>query len=87
MATDNFMKLTVKNQSQVDALKKIGKHDFGVNGGRVVLNVENLSIFQGDVENFQNSGLGNYNAAQHETVFAVLDADGNGNLDASELQA
>ena len=80
MATDNFMKLTVKNQSQVDALKKIGKHDFGVNGG-------NLSIFQGDVENFQNSGLGNYNAEQLETVFAVLDADGNGKLDASELKA
>lgn len=87
MATDNFMKLTVKNQSQVDALKKIGKHDFGVNGGRVVLNGENLSIFQGDVENFQNSGLGNYNAEQLETVFAVLDADGNGKLDASELKA
>lgn len=87
MATDNFMKLTVKNQSQVDALKKIGKHDFGVNGGRVVLNGENLSIFQGDVENFQNSGLGNYNAEQLETVFAVLDADANGKLDASELKA
>lgn len=87
MATDNFMKLTVKNQSQVDALKKIGKHDFGVNGGRVVLNGENLSIFQGNVENFQNSGLGNYNAEQLETVFAVLDADGNGKLDASELKA
>lgn len=87
MATDNFMKLTVKNQSQVDALKKIGKHDFGVNGGRVVLNGENLSIFQGDVEKFQNSGLGNYNAEQLETVFAVLDADGNGKLDASELKA
>lgn len=87
MATDNFMKLTVKNQSQIDALKKIGKHDFGVNGGRVVLNGENLSIFQGDVENFKNSGLGNYNAEQLETVFAVLDADGNGKLDASELKA
>lgn len=87
MATDNFMKLTVKNQSQIDALKKIGKHDFGVNGGRVVLNGENLSIFQGDVENFKNSGLGNYNAEQLETVFSVLDADGNGKLDASELKA
>lgn len=87
MATDNFMKLTVKNQSQIDALKKIGKHDFGVNGGRVVLNGENLSIFQGDVENFKNSGLGNYSAEQLETVFAVLDADGNGKLDASELKA
>ncbi len=87
MATDNFMKLTVKNQSQIDALKKIGKHDFGVNGGRVVLNGENLSIFQGDVENFKNSGLGNYNAEQLETVFSVLDADGNGKLEASELKA
>lgn len=87
MATDNFMKLTVKNQSQIDALKKIGKHDFGVNGGRIVMNGTDLSIFQGDVENFKNSELGNYNAEQLETIFGALDADGNGKLDMKELKS
>lgn len=87
MATDNFMKLTVKNQSQIDALKKIGKHDFGVNGGRIVMNGTDLSIFQGDVENFKKSELGNYNAEQLETIFGVLDADGNGKLDMNELKS
>ena len=86
MATDNFMKLTIKNQSQIDALKKIGSHDFGVNGSRIVMNGTNPSIFQGDAENFKNSGLGNYSAEQLDAVFSVLDTDGNGNLNMNELK-
>ncbi len=84
---DNFMKLTIKNQQQIDALKKIGSYDFGVNGGNVVMNGTDISIFQGDVENFKQSELGYYSPEQLEAVFAVLDTDGNGDLSSEELKA
>ena len=88
MAND-FMKLTAKNQtqSQIDALKKIGDAGYGVNGGQVVFDGDNLSIFQGDVNNFKSTGLGGYNADQLGTIFAALDVDGNGKLDMNELQS
>jgi len=88
MAND-FMKLTAKNQtqSQIDALKKIGDAGYGVNGGQIVFDGDNLSIFQGDVNNFKSTGLGGYNADQLGTIFAALDVDGNGKLDMNELQS
>ncbi len=81
------MKLTIKNQQQIDALKKIGSYNFGVNGGTIVMNGTELSIFQGNVDNFKQSELGGYSPEQLEAVFAVLDADSNGDLSAAELQA
>jgi len=88
MAND-FMKLTANNQkqSQIDALKKIGNSTFGVNGGRIVMNGTNLSVFQGDVENFKKSGLGNYGKEQLETIFGALDVNGDGDLSMDEIQS
>ena len=87
MAND-FIKLTAnkQSQSQIDALKKIGSKT-GIDGGQIILNGGNLSIFQGDVENFKSAGLGNYNAEQLETIFGALDVDGNGQIDENEITA
>lgn len=88
MAKD-FMSLTGANQkqSQLDALKKIGDYGFGVNGGRVVMNGTNLSVFEGDVENFKKTNLGGFTGEQLEAVFGALDSDGDGKLNTTEIQA
>ncbi len=85
---NDFLKFTINknNTSQMDALRKIAGGS-KVPIGRMVMNGTDLNIFQGDVENFKNSGLGGYDAQQLEIVFGALDSNVDGNLDLDELKA
>ena len=88
MAND-FIKLTNMNQkqSQIDALSKIGEYKTGINGGKVVWNGTDLSVFQGDINNFKNSRLGGFDKDQLGLIFNALDVNGDGNLAMDELQS
>ncbi len=88
MAND-FIKLTNMNQkqSQIDALSKIGEYKTGINGGRVVWNGTDLSVFQGDINNFQKTNLGGFNEEQLQTIFAALDVNADGTLDMNEIKS
>lgn len=86
--TDNFGKFTVNknNAAQMEALKKLGNINFGVNDGKIVKVGNDMSVFQGDVNNLQKSPLGQfYNEEQIQTIFSAVDVDGNGKLDSNEI--
>lgn len=88
MASD-FIKLTQQNQaqSQIDALKQIGKPESFVGGEKIVLNGTDLSVFQGDIKNFQGTKLGGYSEEELGTIFNALDVNGDGTLDEEEIAA
>ncbi len=86
--TDNFGKFTINknNAAQLEALKKIGDINFGVNDGRIVKVGNDLSVFQGDMDNLKKSELAQfYGEEQIQTIFNAIDADGNGKLDSKEI--
>ena len=86
--TDNFGKFTINknNAAQLEALKKIGDINFGVNDGRIVKVGNDLSVFQGDMDNLKKSELAQfYGEEQIQTIFNAVDADGNGKLDSKEI--
>ena len=60
--TDNFGKFTINknNAAQLEALKKIGDINFGVNDGRIVKVGNDLSVFQGDMDNLKKSELAQF---------------------------
>lgn len=85
---NEFGKLTINpnNAAQMEALKKIAQPGYGINGGQILKTGYDLSVFQGDVENFKDTSLKKvYSEEQMQTLFSVMDADGNGKLDANEI--
>ncbi|MBQ2645329.1 hypothetical protein IJG14_07155 [bacterium] len=83
----DFGSLTQANQSQsqIDALQKIAKPINFVNGSRVITNGSDLSVFQGDLQNFKDAKIGGFNDEQLEMIFGALDVNGDGEIDEEEV--
>lgn len=86
---DQFLKFTINNSKQQEALSQIIAKGSNISGGFMFESGTDLSIFQGDVEQFSDSfgSISGYSKEQSAKIFGAIDQDGNGKLDANEISA